>query len=85
MTDDREPILIFDFRLPIHTQTFPLSSFVPPPKISAIEIAVCEPLAGRLPAQARTRVRAGGRPADCPPETISIVEFSSVVAGVRAH
>jgi hypothetical protein len=34
-----------------------------PSEIPAIEIAAFEPLAGRLPAQARTRVRAGGRPA----------------------
>jgi hypothetical protein len=113
-------------------------------KNTAIEIAACEPLAGRLASQAKTRVRAGGRPAamsagddfnrrissvvaggyaheqllqkyprlkslrasrwlvawlrrrrrasaqadarqQCPPETISIVEFSSVVAGGYAH
>jgi hypothetical protein len=35
-------------------------------KIPAIEIATREPLAGRLPVQAKARVRAGGRPAATP-------------------
>jgi hypothetical protein len=35
-------------------------------KIAAIEIAACEPLAGRLPTQAKARVRTGGRSAATP-------------------
>ncbi len=47
-----------------------------PTKIPAIEIATCEPMAGRLPAQAKARASAqGDARQQCLPETISIVEF----------
>jgi len=57
----------------------------PPSKISAIEIAACEPLAGRLPTQAKTRVRAGGRPAAMPAGDDFNRRISSIVAGGYAH
>jgi hypothetical protein len=42
------------------------SSWGIPLKIPAIEIAPCEPLAGRLPTQAKVSVHAGGRSAATP-------------------
>jgi hypothetical protein len=54
-------------------------------KNTAIEIAACEPLAGRLAPQAKTRVRAGGRPAAMSAGDDFNRRISSVVAGGYAH